>query len=88
MACVTSVKYCVKFNGQLLQSFTPSRGLRQGDPLSLFLFLFVADALSALINKLVQEDEVEGVKICRGASIISHLLYADDSMLFFQASSQ
>ena len=83
-----SVKYSVKFNGKLLQSFTPSRGLRQGDPFSPFLFLFVADALSALISKSVTEEELRGVTICRGAPVISHLLFADDTMLLFHASGQ
>ena len=88
MACVSSVKYSVKFNGKLLEAFTPSRGLRQGDPLSPFLFLFVADALSSLIKKATREDDLKGVKINRSAPKISHLLFADDSLPFFHATEQ
>ena len=68
--------------------FSPTRGLRQGDPLSPFLFLFVADALSALISKSVADGDLRGVSICRGAPVISHLLFADDTMLLFEASGQ
>lgn len=86
MECVTSVKYSVKFNGKLLEQFSHSRGLRQGDPLSPFLFLFVADALSTLLNKSMVVDGLAPVVICRNAPAISHLLFADDSLLFFRAS--
>jgi hypothetical protein len=67
MLCVTTVRYTVKFNGSLLDVFSPSRGLRQGDPLSPFLFLFVADGLSALLNKEVQRNTIEPIRICRRA---------------------
>lgn len=78
MACVTSSKYSVKFNGKLLESFNPSRGLRQGDPLSPFLFLFVADALSALVKKAMLEERLDLVRICRSSptdECILHLVF-------------
>lgn len=85
MQCVRSVKYSVKFNGRLLDQFSPTRGLRQGDPLSPFLFLFVADALSALLHKASWDNGLEALKICRRTPEISHLLFADDSLWFFRA---
>ena len=71
-----------------MEVFSPSRGLRQGDPLSPFLFLFVADALSALLSKSVNEGSLNGVSISRGAPEISHLLFADDTLLFFKAEEE
>ncbi|WVZ51469.1 hypothetical protein U9M48_002614 [Paspalum notatum var. saurae] len=81
MACVMSVRYSVK----VTPSFTPTRGLRQGDPLSPYLFLFVADGLSALIQDRVQNGALQEMKICRRAPGVSHLLFADDTILFFKA---
>ena len=88
MTCVTTVRYTIKFNGTLLQSFAPECGLRQGDPLSPFLFLFVTDVLSELLNQGVRSRAIEPMKICRAAPGVSHLLVADDTLLFFKANQQ
>jgi hypothetical protein len=71
MICITSVRYSVKFNGTLLESFAPSRGLRQGNPLSLspFLFLFLADGLLALLRKGKETNFVDPVKVSCTASL-------------------
>ena len=84
MTCVTSVRYTVRFNSAMSAPFTPTRGLRQGDPLSPYLFLFVADGLSTLIKSKVNAGTIQELKVCRNALGISHILFADDTLLFFK----
>ena len=86
MTCVTSVKFLVRFNVQLLEPFYPSCGLRQGDPLSPYLFLFVAEALSLLLKDACDKGVLKDFHLNRHAPGISHLLFADDSLLFFKGS--
>ena len=68
-----------------LQMLT-SRGLRQGDPLSPALFLICTKGLSALINRAVRNQLLTGISIYRGCPRVTHLLFADDVILFYKAS--
>jgi hypothetical protein len=84
--CVTTVRYSVRFNNVPLNSSKPSRSLR-GDPLSPYLFL-VVDGLSQILQQEVHPGVLKEVHICRRAPGISHLLFADDMLLFVQAEEE
>ena len=60
MSCVTSVSYNVRFNGMETEVFTPTQGLRQGDPLSPYLFLIVVEGLSSMLHGAESIGELEG----------------------------
>jgi len=79
MNCVCTISYRIKVNGDLSDDFKPERGLRQGDPLSPYLFLICAEGFSALLQRAEEEGKIRGVKVCQGAPSVSHLLFADDS---------
>ncbi|EAZ45614.1 hypothetical protein OsJ_30281 [Oryza sativa Japonica Group] len=64
-----------------------SKAYDRGDPLSPFLFLFVADGLSLLLDEKVLQGAITPVQVCRRAPGISHLLFADDTLLFFKADN-
>ena len=86
MQCVTSVTYAIEFNGSPRGHIVPSRGLRQGDPLSSFLFLLCVKGLSALIKNSVRDGNMEGIALCRGGPKLSHLFFVNDSLIFCKAS--
>lgn len=88
MEYITTVRYSVKFNGTLMSTFAPSRDLRQGDPLSPFLFLFIADGLSLLLQEKVAQGALSPIQICKRAPDVSHLFIADNTLLFFKADNQ
>jgi hypothetical protein len=87
MKCISSVKFSVKVNGVLLDSFSPSRGIRQGDPVSPYLFLLCSEGLTALLHHYNTGFIDRGVRVCNRSPWVSHLLFADDSLIFINANA-
>ena len=85
MSCIKSVSYSVLLNGVPSRTIKPSRGLRQGDSLSPYLFLLCAMGLQGLLHKAESDGTIRGVSICRNGPRVSHLFFADDSVLFYRA---
>lgn len=75
-------------NGSLVGPIIPKKGLRQGDSLSLYLFLLGVEGLSNAIDDASGNDMIHGRQISQAAPTISHLLFADDSFLFFRATTE
>lgn len=88
MESVRTVTYQVKMNNQVTEKFIPHRGLRQGDPLSPYLFLLCVEWLSRTLDHHMSSTNLKGISRCTGAPVISHLLFADDSLFFMEATEQ
>ncbi|KAL6194708.1 hypothetical protein ACLB2K_035785 [Fragaria x ananassa] len=84
--CFTSVNSRVIVNGEVTKDFCPESGLRQGDPLSPYLFVLCMEKLSHLITFQVEQGRWKPVKICQNGPAVSHLFFADDLILFGEAS--
>lgn len=86
MACVRSTSFAVLWNGEKTDSFEPQRGLRQGDPISPYLFVLCMERLGHLIMSEVQRGSWKPVTLGKGGPSISHLFFADDLFLFGRAT--
>ena len=88
LSCISSTSTSLLFNGGRLDSFFASRGLRQGDPLSPYLFVLCMEYLGALIDRECEEGNWTKLKASRGGPGFSHVFFADDLLLFAKANSK
>lgn len=86
LRCINSVQFSVLVNNMPTSVFIPSRGLRQGDPLSPYLFILIAEGLSRIIQNKVEEGTISGIQASRGCPKVSHLLFTNDTILFCKAA--
>ncbi|KAA3472642.1 non-LTR retrotransposon transposase [Gossypium australe] len=86
MKCVETTSIQVLWNGEKSEKFLPRRGLRQGDPLSPYLFVLIMERLSHLITQSLHEKKWKPIKLSRNGPPLTHLFFADDLVLFAEAS--
>ena len=74
-------------NGSLSKLFKIKRGLRQGDLLSPFLFVLVADILNRMLKRVIDVGIIESARLGRQSVMLSHLQFMDDMILFAPVNS-
>ena len=86
MACIKSISYSLLINGEPQGHIVPTRGIRQRDSLFPYLFLLCSEGLHRLIQTATNNGEIKGVSLCRNGPKLTHLLFADDNLLFCRAT--
>jgi hypothetical protein len=86
MQGITSVTTNVNWHGARSGYFKPHCGIRQGDPMSPYIFVICMDKLSHLISHVVRQGNWKGIRAGRTGPMISHLMFADNLLLFGEAN--
>ena len=88
MKFVSTVNYKINMKQDTTDMITLQRGLRQGDPLSPYLFVICAEGFSSMLYEAEMRGSQKGIKVGRGAPSVSHLFFADDSLLLLEANAE
>lgn len=82
---MSSPRFSIAVNGELAGFFSSKKGLRQGDSISLYLFIMAMEVLSKLLEKAVGQGAIKVHPKC-AEPLISHMLFADDLLVFSDGS--
>ena len=88
MCCISTVKFSILINGSPSDFFGSSRGIRQGDPLSPLLFDIVMEGLIHMLDVVATTSQFSGFSVGNTVGnlvMVSHLLFADDTLIFCDA---
>lgn len=87
--CITTSSFSILVNNVPSDQFYPTRGIRQGDPLSPYIFIICAELLARQLQVAIDDPKSGiGIKITRQADKISFLTFADDTMIFAKANKK
>ena len=87
LECISNVSYSILVDGEPKSEIFPTRGIRQGNPLSPYLFLLCSEGLNRMVQKAARENLIRGYSLCKVGPQITHLFFFFfvDSLLFCRA---
>ncbi|GKV50169.1 hypothetical protein SLEP1_g56882 [Rubroshorea leprosula] len=88
MECLSTARTSILVNGSPTREFEVGKGLRQGDPLSPFLFLMIGEGLQDLVQKAMAEGMVHGIVIGKKGMTVSLLQFVDDTIIMGRADAE
>lgn len=86
MKCVKTVSCSFLRDGKVFGNVYPRRGVRQGDPISLYLYILCVEGLTGIMRRYDDIGLINLCKVARGARSISHLLFANNCYFFFKVT--
>lgn len=82
---ISTVSYKILLGGREIGSVLSTRGIRQGDPISPYLFILILEVLDSMIYRHKRVDSLHGIKVARDATKVTNLFFADDCYIFCRA---